>query len=95
MTVIILEAANENIRGVLGLWLIEPKPGVFVGKISSKIRDFLWNEIKKNQSEYTGALIIYSAQNEQGYKIETIGSPYRAPIDLDGLALIKISKTQP
>ena len=90
MTIILLETASENIRGLLRLWLIEPKPGVFVGKISSRVREFLWNEIRNNQSRFNGAILIYSYRNETGFMMEMIGTPVRKIVDMDGLQLIKV-----
>lgn len=83
-----------NIRGLMKLWLIEPKPGVFVGQITPKVRDFLWNELRNNQSKFNGALLIYSSNNEQGYDIQLMGKLKRTVVDNDGLKLIKYIRSQ-
>lgn len=82
-----------NIRGLMKLWLIEPKPGVFIGRITPKVRDFLWNELWKNQDKFHGALLIYSTNNEQGFDIELMGDLKRTIIDMDGLKLVKVKNT--
>lgn len=87
MVIMVIENASASLRGELTRWLIEPKPGVFVGSISALIREKLWNRISKRDSN--GALMVYSANNEQGYKMEMIGEPTRSIVDLDGVQLIK------
>ena len=68
-------------------WIIETKPGVFVGTLHAVVRDKVWKLIESESVK--GALMIYSYSNEQGYKIEMIGEPTRKLVDLDGLQLIK------
>ena len=87
MVVIILENASEKLRGMITRWMIETKPGVFVGSLNSKVRERIWQFVDDNTSR--GALLIYSYNNEQGYRIEMIGEPTRSLIDIDGLQLIK------
>ena len=87
MVVYILENASEKLRGILTLWMIDVKPGIFVGSLNAMVRDNIWEQI--SQYSPRGALMIYSHNNEQGYKIQMIGDPTRAIIDLDGLQLIK------
>lgn len=88
MVVFVLENATEKLRGTLSRWMIETKPGVFVGSVSSMVRDKLWNMIPDHTSK--GALMIFSCNNEQGYQIKMHGEPSRCMIDLDGLQLIKV-----
>lgn len=91
MTVVfVLENATEKLRGTLTRWMIEPKPGVFVGSMNALVRDKLWEMIPDHAPK--GALMIYSCNNEQGYKMEMCGIPTRAVTDLDGLQLIKIQQ---
>ncbi len=87
MVVIVLENASEKLRGTITKWIIETKPGVFVGNLSAMVREKIWETIAEANPK--GAMIIYSSNNEQGYKIEMIGEPTRALVDLDGLQLIK------
>lgn len=42
MTVIVLIAAPEGLRGHLTRWMVEVNAGVFVGNPSRRIRDRLW-----------------------------------------------------
>ena len=87
MVVIILENATDKLRGILTRWMIEVKPGVFVGTLNTVVRGKIWDIVKENTLQ--GALLVYSKNNEQGYCIEMYGEPTRSVIDLDGLQLIK------
>ena len=91
MTVVfVLENATEKLRGTLTRWMIEPKPGVFIGTLNAMVRDKLWEMIPDHAPK--GALMIYSCNNEQGYEMEIFGIPTRSIADLDGLQLIKIQQ---
>lgn len=91
MVVIVMENAPESLRGELTRWLLETKAGVFVGRLSAMVRDKLWEKICQRQDE-GGALLIYSAPNDQGYVIRLNGNPRRTVIDLEGIQLIKIQQ---
>lgn len=88
MTVIILENISPGFRGEITQWLLEIKAGVFVGNISAAVRQRLWKKVNDNVSE-GAALLLYSAPNEQGFKLEVCRTPERSVIDMEGLYLIK------
>ena len=88
MTVIVIENAPVNLRGNLCKWMLEAKPGVFIGKISAVVRDELWKTIQEEKN-MTGALLVYNAPTEMGFVMEMAGEPTRSVVDLDGLQLIK------
>lgn len=86
-TIFILESVTPSIRGELTRWMIEPKAGVFVGKVSALVRNKLWEKIIKNLKK-GGCILIYSYNNEQGYKIESFGDTTREIVDFEGLSLV-------
>lgn len=88
MLVIVMDNASEKLRGELTRWLLEVKAGVFVGKTSALVREKLWEKVRQDR-EISGALIVYSADTEQGFRMELYGDPRRTVVDLDGLQLIK------
>ena len=88
MIVIVMENASEKLRGELTKWLLEVKPGVFVGKTSALVRDKLWEKVEHDRG-VSGALLIHNSDNEQGFAIKMIGIPKRSVIDIDGIQLIK------
>jgi CRISPR-associated protein Cas2 len=91
MIVIMIENVNASLRGELSRWLIEPKTGVFAGKVSAMIREKLWNKIKSKIKDGRG-LMLWNTNNEQGFQMEQCGDSNRIITDWDGLQLITILK---
>jgi CRISPR-associated protein Cas2 len=86
VTVIVLIAAPEGLRGHLTRWLIEVAAGVYVGNPSARVRDRLWPVLTDRVG--TGqAIMIEPANNEQGWTIRTAGPDRWYPVDYDGLIL--------
>lgn len=86
--VLILERVSPSLRGEISRWLIEPKAGVFVGKVSATVRDRLWEKCIK--SVKTGSVVqIWSMNNEQGFLARMYGDRSRELIDYDGLLLVR------
>ena len=92
MVVLLLERVPASLRGELSRWLIEPKTGVFVGNISAMVRDKLWDSVVKGAARNGkgAALLIHSAQNEQGFSVRASGDTSRVPRDWEGLTLVHI-----
>lgn len=88
MIVIVVDKAPARLRGELTRWLLETKPGVFVGNVSAMVRERLWAKVNDDPGK-SGALLLYSSDTEQGFRIEMCGDPKRSVIDLDGIQLIK------
>ena len=91
MTVIAMDSAPESVRGELTRWFLELKPGVFVGRVNSRIRDLLWKRICETDSA-AGAVMVFSAPNEQGFEMKVSGDPKRRVIDFEGIQLITVSE---
>jgi CRISPR-associated protein Cas2 len=68
--------------------MIEPQAGVFVGNISALVRDKLWAFVLE-ESPDSSAMLLCSAQTEQGYSIRCAGDSTRRPRDFDGITLIE------
>lgn len=89
MVVISMDSAPESLRGELSRWFLEIKPGVFVGNVNARIRDLLWERLCLT-NKTSGAIMVYSKNNEQGYEFKLCGCPKRSIIDLDDIQLVKI-----
>ena len=89
MTVIVLERVPASLRGELTRWMLEPKTGVFVGRPSALVRDKLWTLIEE-KIRTGAAILVCSANTEQGFAIRTHGNTSRAVIDFEGLSLIRV-----
>ncbi len=89
MVVMILEKVPTSLRGELTRWMIEPKTGVFVGHITARVRDKLWEKCVNNSRE-GGVVQIYSMNNEQHFSIRLAGDTSRLLVEEEGMQLIKI-----
>lgn len=89
MVVMILERVTPGLRGEMTRWMIEPKAGVFIGKMSAMVRDRLWEKAQKSAGEGAG-MLINSCNAEQGFKIRTFGDSSREIIDMEGLWLVRL-----
>ncbi|HUT30844.1 MAG TPA: type I-E CRISPR-associated endoribonuclease Cas2e [Sedimentisphaerales bacterium] len=88
MVVMILERVSPSLRGELTRWLIQPKSGVFVGRISARVRDLLWERVDRSLKG-GAALLIHDSDTEQGFAIRTNGATRRLIQDFEGLLLPK------
>lgn len=89
MMVMILERVPPGLRGELSRWLLEPKAGVFVGRPSAMVRDILWQKAC-GQAKEGGCVMIYSSDNEQGFRIRSWGLTTRFVEDFEGLFLVRV-----
>lgn len=93
MVILIVEKVSLTMRGMLCRWMIEPKAGVFVGKLSATVRDYLWDKFCANLVS-GAAVMIHSHNNEQGFLVRSVGDRDRVPVDFDGVTLIRrLNKT--
>ena len=93
MVILLTENVSEGLRGELTRWFLEVKTGTFVGNISAVVREEIWNEVKK-QVVTGAALLIYSAQNEQGFPIEMHNTPKRRVVDIEGISLMAVESDE-
>lgn len=86
MTVIVVTACPVGLRGHLTRWLMEISPGVFVGKITARVRSLVWTRV--TEMAKTGrAIMVFAADNEQGLDFAVHGHDW-IPIDFEGLHLM-------
>ena len=88
MVVLIVESVSTGLRGLLTRWFIEPRSGVYVGTVSARIRDLIWDEVIRSAGDGS-AVLIHRASNEQGFLVRTHGEHRRELVDMDGLQLIR------
>lgn len=86
MVIVTLANCPPSLRGDLTKWLQEVNTGVYVGKVSARVRDELWRRVCEN-AKTGNATMVYSANNEQGMKFRIHNSSW-VPIDFDGLTLL-------
>ncbi|MDO4671133.1 MAG: type I-E CRISPR-associated endoribonuclease Cas2e [Aerococcus sp.] len=88
MIVITLKNCPNALRGDLTLWLQEIATGVYVGDVSARIREELWQRVTKH-SAVGEATLSYSIDNEQHYTFRTFQTA-RQVINCEGLDLVYI-----
>ena len=89
MIVLIVERATPGMRGELSRWLLEPKSGVYVGRVSAMVRDQLWELVEKRLPRDGAAMLIQQSKNDQGYEVRSIGEGSRLLVDFEGLWLVE------
>jgi CRISPR-associated protein Cas2 len=90
MLVIVLENAPPRLRGRMAVWLLEVRAGVYVGDVSRRIREMLWNQVDLGL-EQGNAVMAWSASNESGFDLLTLGANRRIPVNFDGLTLVSFA----
>ncbi|EDE4820016.1 type I-E CRISPR-associated endoribonuclease Cas2 [Salmonella enterica subsp. enterica serovar Enteritidis] len=87
MLVVVTENVPPRLRGRLAVWLLEIRAGVYVGDVSAKIREMIWQQVSVLADE--GNVVMAGATNtESGFEFQTFGVNRRIPVDLDGLRLV-------
>lgn len=87
MLVIVLENAPPRLRGRLALWLLEVRAGVYVGKVSRRVREMIWDTVEKGIGE-GNAVMAWVTNTESGFDFLTLGPNRRIPVEMDGVKLV-------
>ena len=90
MVVLILESVPTGLRGELTRWMLEPKTGVFVGRVSAMVREKLWAKVCA-EAEAGGCVMVHTCNAEQGFQIRCSGRTSRKVVDFEGLQLVQVS----
>lgn len=86
MIVISLTDCPMKLRGYLTKYLCEISTGVYVGKVSAKVRDGLWQRVCDNCT-HGRAVMVINSDNEQGYDFRVWNTTW-VPVDLDGFKVM-------
>jgi len=87
MVVTVVENAPPRLRGRLAIWLLEIRAGVYVGKVSRRVREMIWEQIEKGIEE-GNAVMAWSTNTESGFDFMTLGANRRIPVEMDGIKLV-------
>jgi CRISPR-associated endoribonuclease Cas2, subtype I-E/ECOLI len=87
MVVITVTNCPAALRGALSKWFMEISVGTYVGNVSARVRDELWESIQ-NGIKTGKAVMVFNAQNEQRMDFKVHNSDW-VPVDYDGLKLIR------
>ena len=89
--ILILEKVTPGLRGDLSRWMIEPKSGIFLGRMTARLRDKLWAKAVAG-SRGGACLQAWSSPGEQGFLVRTSGDTSRKVVDFEGLHLVAIPR---
>lgn len=87
MLVIVVENVPPRVRGRLGLWLVEVRAGVYVGNVSRRVREMIWENLEKGIGD-GNVVMAWTSNNESGFDFMTLGANRRIPVEMDGIKLV-------
>lgn len=93
MLVIVVENVPARLRGRLALWLLEVRAGVYVGKVSRRVRETIWNTVRHALKD-GNAVMVWTTNTESGFDFLTLGENRRIPKEMDGLKLVSFLPDQ-
>ena len=87
MLMVVTENVPSRLRGRLAIWLLQVRAGIYVGDVSRRVREMIWQQCETFCQE--GNIVMAWATNtESGFDFQTIGENRRIPVDMDGLRLV-------
>lgn len=87
MLVVVTENVPPRLRGRLAIWLLEIRAGVYVGDVSQRIREMIWEQISILAEEGNVAM-AWATNTESGFDFQTYGKNRRISVEEDGLRLV-------
>ncbi len=87
MLAIVVENVPPRLRGRLAIWLLEVRAGVYVGKVSRRVREMIWSQVEV-AIEDGNAVMVWSTNTESGFDFMTLGKNRRIPKEMDGIKLV-------
>lgn len=85
--VVVTESVPPRLRGRLAIWLLEVRAGVYVGDVSRRTREMIWQQLDAGYED-GNVVMAWASQSESGYDFQTLGRNRREPIEFDGLRLV-------
>lgn len=93
MLAIVVENVPPRLRGRLAVWLLEIRAGVYVGKVSRRIREMIWEQIECGIKD-GNAVMVWSTNTESGFDFLTLGANRRIPVEMEGVKLVSFLPEQ-
>lgn len=88
MCMVVTETVPPRLRGRLAIWLLEVRAGVYVGSVSRRVREMIWDQVNA-LAEEGNVVMAWATNTESGFDFVTYGHNRREPIDLDGMRLVR------
>lgn len=87
MLVVVTENVPPRLRGRLAIWLLQIRAGVYVGDVSQRVREMIWQQCD-TLYEDGNVVMAWATNTESGFDFQTLGKNRRIPVDFDGLRLV-------
>lgn len=85
--VVVTESVPPRLRGRMAIWLLEVRAGVYIGDVSRRTREMIWEHLAEGYED-GNVVMAWSSPNESGYEFQTLGENRRLPVEYDGLFLV-------
>jgi len=84
---VVTENVPSRLRGRLAIWLLEVRAGVYIGDVSRRTREMIWEQLVAGYED--GSVVMaWASPSESGYEFQTLGQNRRLPVEFDGLHLV-------
>lgn len=93
MLAIVVENVPPRLRGRLAIWLLEIRAGVYVGKVSRRVREMIWEQVECGMGD-GNAVMVWSTNTESGFDFLTLGANRRIPVEMEGVKLVSFQPEQ-
>ena len=88
LLVVIAENVPPRLRGRIAIWLLEVRAGVYVGDVSRRTREMIWEQLSEGHGD-GNVVMAWASRSESGFDFQTLGANRREPADYDGLRLVR------
>lgn len=85
--VVVTENVPPRLRGRMAIWLLEVRAGVYIGDVSKRVREMIWEQLSAGHED-GNVVMAWASANESGFEFQTLGPNRRLPVDFDGLQLV-------
>ena len=87
---VVTSAVPEHVRGYLGRFMLEPRPGVFVGNVSPRVASGIWRRCADAAGSGSVVMVTSDPTREAGYSVQTTGLTDRRICNEAGLELVAL-----
>ncbi|WP_444678646.1 type I-E CRISPR-associated endoribonuclease Cas2e [Halomonas sp. E19] len=92
--VVVTENVPPRLRGRMAIWLLEVRAGVYIGDVSRRTREMIWQQLAEGYED-GNVVMAWASNHESGYEFQTLGANRRLPIEFDGLHLVVFHPSTP
>lgn len=87
MIVVATENIPPRLRGRLAVWLLQVRAGIYVGNVTTRIREMIWQQCEALYED-GNIVMAWQTNTESGFDFQTLGTNRRIPVDMGGVRLV-------